>query len=204
MAVTLLLSRDDRQECAICWVVEQRALQRAGGRAASASERVSRPSTSPLQKFWKYFSTDAGNARIPGPGVSVPDARIPCMTTASDDTGQHPVTSAIAAVSHQLRKFADLPLWTLPAAETDANLTALAALRHQITELELRVAHQADRLDLGAHAGVTDTSSYWANAPRQTRRDASAAWTSRTPWTTTTSRSGRRWPPGRSPKSRRW
>jgi len=94
------------------------------------------------------------------------------MTTASDDTGQHPVTSAIAAVSHQLRKFADLPLWTLPAAETDANLTALAALRHQITELELRVAHQADRLDLGAHAGVTDTSSYWANQTRQTKRDA--------------------------------
>ena len=85
------------------------------------------------------------------------DARIPCMTTASDDTGQHPVTSAIAAVSHQLRKFADLPLWTLPAAETDANLTALAALRHQITELELRVAHHADRLDLGATHGTTPT-----------------------------------------------
>ena len=32
----------------------------------------------------------------------------------------------------------------------------------------------------------------------------SAAWTSRTPWTTTTSRSGTRWPRGRCPRSRRW
>ena len=75
------------------------------------------------------------------------------MTTAFDDTGQHPVTSTIAAVTRQLREVADLALWTLPAAETDANLTALAALRHQITELELRHAQHADRLDLGAHAG---------------------------------------------------
>ena len=132
------------------------------------------------------------------------DVRIPCMTTASDDTGQHPVTSAIAAVSHQLRKFADLPLWTLPAAETDANLTALAALRHQITELELRVAHHADRLDLGTAAGATDTSSYWANQTRQTKRTPNAGCSSRTPWTTTTNRSGTRWPPARSPKNKPW
>jgi hypothetical protein len=134
----------------------------------------------------------------------VPDARIPCVTTAFDNTGQHPVTSTIAAVSQLLHEVADLGLWTLPAAETETNLTAIAQLRHQITELELRVAHQADRLDLGAHAGVTDTSSYWANATRQTRRDASAAWTSRTPWTTTTNRSGTRWPPARSPKNKPW
>ncbi len=57
----------------------------------------------------------------------MPDARIPCMTTAFDDTGQHPVTSTIAAVSQLLHDIADLGLWTLPAAETEANLTALAA-----------------------------------------------------------------------------
>ena len=89
-------------------------------------------------------------------------------------------------------------------AETDANLTALAALRHQITELELRHAHHADRLDLGAEAGAADTSSYWANATRQTKRDAKRRLDSRTPWTTTTNRSGTRWPPARSPRSRRW
>jgi len=99
-------------------------------------------------------------------------ARILCMTTAFDDTGQHPVTSAIAAVSQLLREVADLGLWTLRPAETAANLTAIAQLRHQITELELRHARHADRLDLGAAAGAADTSSHWANATRQTKRDA--------------------------------
>ena len=41
-------------------------------------------------------------------GVSVGDARIPCMTTAFDDTGQHPVTSTIAAVTQLLHEVADL------------------------------------------------------------------------------------------------
>jgi len=108
---------------------------------------------------------------IPGPELSVPDARIPCMATAFDDTGQHPVTSTIAAISQQLREVGDLTLWTLGAAETDANLRALAALRHQIAELELRHAQHADHLDLGAHHGAADTSSYWANTTRQTKRD---------------------------------
>ena len=94
------------------------------------------------------------------------------MTTAFDDTGQHPVTSAIAAVSQLLREVADLGLWTLRPAETAANLTAIAQLRHQITELELRHARHADRLDLGTAAGAADTSSHWANATRQTKRDA--------------------------------
>src|SRR4029077_15203115 len=91
------------------------------------------------------------------PGLSVVYTRIPCMTPAFDDTGQHPVTSTIAAVSQQLREVADLGLWTLSPGETDANLTALARLRHQIAELELRHAQHADRLDLGAHAGAADT-----------------------------------------------
>ncbi len=82
------------------------------------------------------------------------------------------MTSTIAAVSQLLHDIADLGLWTLPAAETETNLTALAQLRHQITELELRHARHADRLDLGSAAGASDTSSYWANATRQTRRDA--------------------------------
>ena len=42
--------------------------------------------------------------------------------------------------------------------------------------LELRVAHHADRLDLGAEAGTADTISYWANATPadQTGREAPA------------------------------
>ena len=32
----------------------------------------------------------------------------------------------------------------------------MASLRHRLGELELRVAHHADRLDLGATHGATD------------------------------------------------
>jgi len=38
------------------------------------------------------------------------------MTTAFDDTGQHPATSTIAAVTQLLHEVADHGLWTLPAA----------------------------------------------------------------------------------------
>ena len=124
------------------------------------------------------------------------------MTTAFDDTGQHPVTSAIAAVTQLLHEVADHGLWTLPAAETETNLTALAQLRHQITELELRHARHADRLDLGANHGAADTAAWWANQTRQTKRDTKRRLSSRTPWTTTTSRSGTRWPPAVCPRSR--
>ena len=93
------------------------------------------------------------------------------MATVFDDTTGHPVTSTIAAISRQLRDIADLGLWTLGPAETDANLSALAQLRHQVGELELRHAHHAARLSLGTAAGATDTASHWANQTRQTKRD---------------------------------
>ncbi len=110
-----------------------------------------------------------------GPGLSVPDARIPCMATAFDDTEAHPVTSTVAAVHAELDELADLGLLVPDARPRPAdNLTALAALRHQITELELRHAHHADRLDLGAQAGAADTGSLLGqhHPADQTRRQA--------------------------------
>ena len=41
------------------------------------------------------------------------------MTTVFDDTGLHPVTSTIAAVTQLLGEVADLALWTLRPAETE-------------------------------------------------------------------------------------
>src|SRR5690349_12750539 len=109
---------------------------------------------------------------LSGPGLSVGGARIPCMATVFDDTTSHPVAAAVAAISQQLRDVAALGLWTLGAVETDANLTALAQLRHQISELELRHAHHAERLGLGSERGAADTASHWANQTCQTKRDA--------------------------------
>ena len=59
---------------------------------------VSRPRIDGSRNIPKYFSTAVG---IPhsGPGTVGARCRIPCMTTAFDDTGQHPVASTIAAVT---------------------------------------------------------------------------------------------------------
>src|SRR6187200_3580296 len=92
-------------------------------RRASA---VSKPPHPRHQKTFEILLHSCPEHPIPSPGLSVADARIPCMATAFDDTGQHPVTSTIAAVSQLLHDIADLGLWTLPAAETETNLTAIA------------------------------------------------------------------------------
>src|SRR6188768_2475789 len=126
-----------------------------GGRAASASERVSRPRLDsvvrpPLVELVETTDIAAPEAlemllhrcrkcRLPGPGVSVLDARIPCMATVFGEPEAHPIAAAVARIH---------------------------------TELELRVARQAECLDLGAEAGAADTGSYWADQTRQTKRDA--------------------------------
>src|SRR6185436_7715611 len=145
---------------------------RARWRAGLPAGRACRDHDIAAPETTKILVHMPGRTSVLDLGLSVVAARIPCMTTASDDTGQHPVTSTIAAVSQLLHEVADLGMWTLRPAETEANLTAIAQLRHQITELELRHARHADRLDLGAAAGAADTSSHWANQTRQTRRDA--------------------------------
>ena len=100
------------------------------------------------------------------------DARIPCMTTAFDDTGQHPVTSTIAAVSQLLHEVADLGLWTLPAAETETNLTALAAAA--APDHRARPPPRPPRRPPRPRRGGRRHrhGSYWANQTRQTKRDA--------------------------------
>src|SRR6185436_5911145 len=130
---------------------------RARWRAGLPAGRACRDHDIAAPETTKILVHMPGRTSVLDLGLSVVDARIPSMTTAFDDTGQHPVTSAIAAVSQLLHDIADLGLWTLPAPKTETNLTALARLRHQITELELRHAQHADRLDLGAAAGATDT-----------------------------------------------
>ena len=94
------------------------------------------------------------------------------MATAFSGTGHHRVTSAIATCTQQLTDVTDQPLWSMTPAETEENLAALAALRSQVHELELRHLQHAERLDLGPGAGATDTASWWANATRQTKRTA--------------------------------
>ena len=116
-----------------------------------------------------------------GLGLSVVDARIPCMTTAFDDTGQHPVTSTIAAVSQLLHEVADLGLWTLRPAETETNLTARGRSCGTRSPSSSSATPTTPTASTSArNHGAADTAAWWANAdPADQDGTPSAASTSR-------------------------
>ena len=62
----------------------------------------------------------------------------------------HPVAALVARFHADLDQLGDPRLWSIGDTELAETLASVAALRHRLGELELRVAHHADRLDLGA------------------------------------------------------
>ena len=103
--------------------------------------------------------------------MSVVSARIPCMATVFGETEAHPIASAVARIHAELDDLTDVSGWSLTGPELADTLTMLAVLSNRVAELELRVARQADRTDLGTEEGAADTASHWANQTRQTKRD---------------------------------
>src|SRR4029079_12979182 len=139
--------------------------QRAGVETSSRLRLSSWLQAQPrLQKTFEILLHSGPDYRIPGPRLSVPDARIPCMATVFGEPEAHPVASAVARIHTELDHLAEVGCWSLTGPELADSLTSLGALRSRVAELELRVAHQADRLDLGAHAGAADTGRSSANA----------------------------------------
>ena len=94
------------------------------------------------------------------------------MATVFGETEAHPIAAAVARIHTELDDLAEVSGWSLTGPELAATLTSLAVLRNRVAELELRVARQAECLDLGAEAGAADTGSYWADQTWQTKRDA--------------------------------
>ena len=94
------------------------------------------------------------------------------MATAFGEPEAHPVASLVARFHADLDQLGDPRLWSIRDTELAATLASVAALRHRLTELELRHAHHADRLDLGGNHGAADTAAWWANQTLQTKRDA--------------------------------
>ena len=126
------------------------------------------------------------------------------MATVFGAPEAHPVAAAVARIHTELDHLTEVGCWSLTGPELADSLTSLGALRHQITELELRVARQAECLDLGAEAGAADTGSYWANATRQTRRDAKRRLELPKLLDHDHEPVGQRWPPARCPKNKPW
>ena len=66
------------------------------------------------------------------------------MATVFGEPEGHPVAALVARFHADLDQLGDPRLWSMSEHELAETLTAVAALRHRFTELELRVANQAD------------------------------------------------------------
>ncbi|WP_127480202.1 HNH endonuclease signature motif containing protein [Nocardioides pantholopis] len=94
------------------------------------------------------------------------------MTAAFTPRSGHPVARAVACVHEALDGVVDAPVWSLDAAEAGAALLDLTAEIARLHELRLRVAAQAQAVDVGAAVGATSTANWWAHEARLTRLEA--------------------------------
>ena len=87
----------------------------------------------------------------------------------------HPVTRALAGARDQLAAVAEVPVWSMDAAETTAAIHELDALAAQVAELQARILRHADRIDLATNTGATSTANWYAHHTRTTRPAAHRA-----------------------------
>ena len=90
------------------------------------------------------------------------------------DTGDrgHPIRSAAAQIHDILKTVRDAPAWSMSPAETREAMVELTRLEAQIAELQLRVAHHGQTVEVEADSGATSTANWWAHATKQTRAAA--------------------------------
>ena len=89
----------------------------------------------------------------------------------------HPVGAAVAGMHAELDRLVETGLWSLQPAELRGLLRESTRLAARVQELELRVAHAAERADVGAADASTSTGVWWANETRQTKPAAIRALT---------------------------
>ncbi|CUR58701.1 HNH nuclease [metagenome] len=94
------------------------------------------------------------------------------MTAMASSEQQHVVTRAVASLRASLSGLAEVPLWSMGAAETASTLVEVTRLAAQVAELELRVAAHAERVGVEEPTGATSAAAWWAHAGHLTRREA--------------------------------
>ncbi len=93
------------------------------------------------------------------------------MTAMASDR-QHVVTRAVGSMRAQAAGVADVPLWSMGAAEAGATLVELTRLSAQVSELQLRVAAHAQAVGVEDAIGATSAAAWWAHTAHLTRREA--------------------------------
>jgi len=84
----------------------------------------------------------------------------------------HRVTSAVAAVRAELSSVADVPVWSMDAAETTNALAEVKSAKGQLAELEARLVCHAERSEVASHGAATSTAHWYAVTTQTTRAQA--------------------------------
>ena len=84
----------------------------------------------------------------------------------------HPLVRALGEAARELTLAADVPLWSLSAAELRELTVKLSQLASAVGGVEATVLAQAERSDVAAAAGATSTATWLAQATHLTRAAA--------------------------------
>jgi hypothetical protein len=82
---------------------------------------------------------------------------------------RHPITGAVLRAGAEVESVAQFPPLSMDAAEAGQTLVEIDRLISQLTELQSRVAIQADEVDVAGPAGATSTANWLAVATHHTR-----------------------------------
>jgi hypothetical protein len=139
---------------------------------------------------------------VSGSGLSVVDARIPCMATVFDDLTSHPVAAAVAAAETDLDQVAGFGFASMTRTEITDTLAALHRLQAKVAALELGILPTAETHEVGTEAVLPTPAP--GGPPPPGRRNGTRSDGSSSPGCSTaiTSRSGTRWPQGWSPRNK--
>jgi hypothetical protein len=95
------------------------------------------------------------------------------MTDTADTTDRgHPISSVLSRIAGELKTVRDAPVWSMDTAETRAALVEVTRLSAAVAELEARIAHHAQIVEVEADSGATSTANWWAHATNLTRTAA--------------------------------
>ena len=86
---------------------------------------------------------------------------------AGPSTG-HPVLRFVGSLAGALDRLAQVPMWSMTAAEQRQALVELATQQSRLKELELQLLLQGERDDIGADSGAVSAPAWLAHATRTT------------------------------------
>ena len=120
------------------------------------------------RRSWRS-STDPADV---SENVGARESNRPMANTADTTDRGHPIRSAAAQIDDILKTVRDAPAWSMSPAETREAMVEATRLDAQLAELEARVAHHGQTVEVEADSGATSTANWWAHATKQTRAAA--------------------------------